>query len=29
VSAMSFKPDEIERARTVARDIAQELRGVV
>jgi nanoRNase/pAp phosphatase (c-di-AMP/oligoRNAs hydrolase) len=27
VSAMSFKPDEIEKARTVARDIANELRG--
>ncbi|MFL5453220.1 MAG: hypothetical protein ACJ78V_15015 [Myxococcales bacterium] len=27
VSAMSFKPDEIEKARSVARDIARELRG--
>jgi hypothetical protein len=27
VSAMSFKPDEIEKARSVARDIANELRG--
>jgi hypothetical protein len=27
VSAMSFRPDEIEKARSVARDIAKELRG--
>jgi hypothetical protein len=27
VSAMSFPPDEIEKARSVARDIARELRG--
>ena len=27
VSAMSFRPDEMEKARTVAREIAKELRG--